>query len=197
MEMTKICMVRHGETNWNAERRLQGRTDIPLNAAGIKQAQACGRFLSQSEWDVVVTSPLGRAKQTAEIINIQLGLTILEMEAFIERGFGDAEGMTYEEKLTTFSEQPIPNQESKEAVIARTMEGLQTLHQKFPGENILLVAHGGVINAILSTISNGETGKLRLNNACLSTILYKNGQWEIESYNQVSHLSQTVDNLTK
>ncbi|WP_188496235.1 histidine phosphatase family protein [Pullulanibacillus pueri] len=195
--MTKICMVRHGETNWNAERRLQGRTDIPLNAAGIKQAQACGRFLSQSEWDVVVTSPLGRAKQTAEIINIQLGLTILEMEAFIERGFGDAEGMTYEEKLTTFSEQPIPNQESKEAVIARTMEGLQTLHQKFPGENILLVAHGGVINAILSTISNGETGKLRLNNACLSTILYKNGQWEIESYNQVSHLSQTVDNLTK
>lgn len=71
----KICLVRHGETEWNSEGILQGKTDIPLNDLGIQQAEECADYLSQFQWDVVITSPLKRAKQTAEIINKKINVS--------------------------------------------------------------------------------------------------------------------------
>lgn len=95
--MTKICFIRHGETDWNIAGRLQGRTDIPLNESGIKQAQACGASLLQNEWDLMITSPLLRAKETGQIIQQKLNIPLYEKESFIEVAFGDAEGLTYYE----------------------------------------------------------------------------------------------------
>lgn len=88
--MTEICFIRHGETDWNTAGKLQGRTDVPLNNTGVKQAEACSKFLNHSEWDIIITSPLARAKKTAEIIQQQLTIPLIEMEAFIEISFGDA-----------------------------------------------------------------------------------------------------------
>ncbi|MGK0532507.1 histidine phosphatase family protein [Bacillus sp. 'calajunan'] len=88
--MTVLCLVRHGETEWNATGKLQGRENIDLNKNGKQQAGKCGLYLRENRWDVIISSPLSRAKQTAEIINqYMLALVeIIEMENFIECDFG-------------------------------------------------------------------------------------------------------------
>lgn len=114
--MTTICLVRHGETDWNALGMIQGKTDIPLNQKGIKQAKECGVFLKSDTWDVIVTSPLTRAKQTAEIISSIIDKPSIEMADFIERDYGDAEGMTAEERMKTFPDKKYPNQEERSSL---------------------------------------------------------------------------------
>jgi uncharacterized phosphatase len=163
-----------------------------LNSTGIRQAEACGEFLSGSNWDVIISSPLRRAKQTAEIINANLRLPIVEMEEFIERSYGDAEGIPFEERLVTFPNGNIPNQETMNSLKGRVMEGIHMINDKFPNQKVLLVAHGAVINSILATLSNGEigSGKTKLLNACISNIHYHQKEWKIKDFNQVTHLSQ-------
>lgn len=100
--MTRICLVRHGETDWNALGKLQGRTDIELNTTGRLQAEDCGRFLAATTWNLIITSPLQRAKRTAEIIQTYIHVPLIEMIAFIERSYGDAEGMSPEERILAF-----------------------------------------------------------------------------------------------
>lgn len=189
--MSQICLVRHGETDWNAMGKIQGRTDIPLNATGKQQARECGQCLASSHWDRIVTSPLKRAKQTAEIINQSLQLPMEEMEEFVERAYGDAEGMTREERLESFPDGHIPNQEDRPSLNKRIMKGIQQIHEKYPDQKIILVAHGGVINAILATLSNGEigSGKTRLMNGCISNLFFRENQWQIQDYNCITHLS--------
>jgi uncharacterized phosphatase len=106
--MTTICLIRHGETEWNAAGILQGTTDIPLNAKGVKQAEACSVYLASSSYDVLISSPLKRAKQTAEIINQKLGLPFHTMSEFQERAFGAAEGMTYEARRAEYPKKKLP-----------------------------------------------------------------------------------------
>src|SRR5690606_40156857 len=114
INITTICLIRHGETDWNAQRRIQGRTDIPLNEKGIQQARECRDFLKNSEWDVIITSPLKRAKQTAEIINEALNIDLIEMDDFIEKSFGDVEGVTLQR-----SEEHTSELQSREKLVCR------------------------------------------------------------------------------
>ncbi|QGH33847.1 histidine phosphatase family protein [Gracilibacillus salitolerans] len=189
--MTSICFVRHGETDWNALGKIQGQTDIPLNNNGRSQADECGRYLQDFEWDVMITSPLQRAKETATIINKYLDLSLTEMNDFRERGFGDVEGMTFQERLEAFPDGIYPNQESFEELTERLVEGLQEIHQIHKGRKVLLVAHGAVINAILTNFSDGKigSGKTRLVNGCINHIEWIEEVWQIKSYNQTGHLS--------
>ena len=189
--MTSICLVRHGETDWNKQGRLQGKTDIPLNSHGRQQAKECQQYLKGTEWDVLITSPLSRAKKTAEIINEELQLPLVEMEEFIERTFGEAEGMTAEERRTAFADTDYPGKETIEALNQRVLAGIEKIKETYPQKKVLLVAHGAVIGAILSYFSYGETdaGKEKLLNACISNIDYQQERWNIRDYNQVSHLS--------
>ncbi len=189
--MTSICLIRHGETDWNKEGRIQGKTDIPLNEVGRLQAEKSAVFLSQSSWDAIITSPLTRAKLTAEIINQTLSLPLIEMSEFRERDYGDVEGLTFTERNDKFTGRDCPNQETRDSVMERVMDGMQTILDTYPDKKILLVAHGGVINLILSTLSNGEigTGKTTLINACISNIYYDQDTWRVKDYNQIAHLS--------
>ncbi|MGP4042444.1 histidine phosphatase family protein [Gracilibacillus sp. D59] len=190
--MTSICFVRHGETDWNALGKIQGQTDIPLNNNGRSQADECGRYLQDSEWDLMITSPLLRAKETATIINKYLDLPLTEMEDFCERGFGDAEGMTVTERLQVFPDGIYPNQESFEALTERLVEGIRKIHKLHKGKKVLLVAHGAVINAILTHFSDGKigSGKTKLVNGCINHIEWlEEESWKIKSYNQTGHLS--------
>jgi uncharacterized phosphatase len=191
LKLTIICLIRHGETEWNATRKLQGSTDIPLNETGIQQAQECRDFLKTEKWDVIITSPLLRAKQTAIIINEALKLPFIEMEDFKERHYGAAEGMTKPERLEAFQDKNYPNQEDLLSLNKRVMAGIDKIYQKYPGKKVLLVAHGAVINSILSTLSDGEigSGKTKLLNACISNIHFHEEKWAVKSYNQVDHLS--------
>ncbi|WP_156289900.1 histidine phosphatase family protein [Oceanobacillus salinisoli] len=195
--MTSICFIRHGETDWNAVGRLQGRTDIPLNNKGRKQAKQCGAYLHKQKFDVVITSPLKRAKETAEIINDYLQLPLIEMNEFIERSFGDAEGMTYEERLEKYQDENLPNQEEQAVLHHRILTALEKVKQLYPEKRIILVSHGAVINAMLSILSNGEIGgrKTPLLNGCFNTIYYHQEQWEIQDYNRVEHLTPTHETI--
>lgn len=189
--MTQICLIRHGETDWNAETRLQGKTDIPLNETGIKQAQECRDFLVADEWDVLITSPLKRARQTADIINEALKLPIVEMAEFAEKGFGDAEGMTLEERREAFPNKNYPNEESLSSFSKRLFTGIDKVTQMYKNGNVLLVAHGAVIGTILGQLSDGEIDAFQtpLLNACISNIHMENEKWLIKNYNQVFHLT--------
>lgn len=193
--MTTVCLIRHGETNWNAEGRLQGSTDIPLNEVGYQQAKETADYFEGSEWDLIVCSPLKRAKQTAEAINERLNLPLIEMEDIKERGFGDAEGLTIEERLAKYPDRNYPNKEQTDVFQKRIMGALRTLSENYPDKKILFVAHGGVIHEILSILSNHseEIRNTKLINACISNIEFHDNIWEIKDFNQVSHLTHYND----
>ena len=94
MTLTTFALVRHGQTDWNAERRLQGATDIPLNDVGREQAREAVATLADYQWDAIVSSPLSRAAETADLIAEGLGLTVARrIPELIERSFGPAEGL--------------------------------------------------------------------------------------------------------
>ncbi len=188
--MTLICLVRHGQTDWNAEGKLQGRTDIELNQNGIFQAQQCRNALSDMDWDLIITSPLKRAKETAEIINVELNIPLIEMEHFIERYYGDAEGMTEAERMAAFPNKNYSNQEERIALTKRVVNGIEKINELYKGKKIVVVAHGAVINSILTHLSNGEigSGRTRLSNACISNIEFFGEEWKVKNYNQIDHL---------
>ncbi|MCL1631226.1 histidine phosphatase family protein [Sporolactobacillus sp. CPB3-1] len=189
--MTTICLVRHGETDWNAIGKLQGREDIPLNERGRKQAELVGRFLESQKFKAVFTSPLLRAKQTAEIINRHIGnLPLFEDSDFIEKAYGEASGMTIPERDRHFPDGKIPGMEPIAHVRERVARGLSSVSAHFPGHRVLLVAHGGLINVILAMLSGGAigTGKTKLFNTCISHIETEGNDWKIIDYNQIEHL---------
>lgn len=109
---------------------------------------------------------------------------------------GEAEGLTAEERASRFPTRNYKNQESKESLIKREFEGLHTIQQNYHVKKVILVAHGAVINSILAVISNDEisSGKTKLANAGLSHILNVDGEWQIVSYNQTTHLNSEVAN---
>lgn len=182
-------MVRHGETDWNAQGRLQGSRDIPLNRTGILQAKACSEHLKSSAWDFIITSPLTRAKDTAEIINGKLNVPLIVMDEFMEQHFGDAEGMTLADRRAIFPDKKYPNQEPKSSFNQRLMAGIHKINDQFANSRILLVAHGAVIDSILSAFSESEkNGRLELQNGCISHIHFDQDNWQVKGINQVSHL---------
>ena len=185
----KICLVRHGETDWNKLGRLQGSSDIPLNETGMMQASLAAQALKDKGYELVITSPLTRAKQTAQMIADLSGLSLIEMDAFKERCFGDAEGLLKEEREQLYPDNKFPNLESYKDLATRLRKGLTEI-TKLPYEQVIVVAHGAAINCILAIFSDFEigSGKTVLLNACTSIISYENEEWKIESYNDVSHL---------
>lgn len=190
--MTFVCFVRHGETDWNVQGKVQGRTDIPLNEAGVQQAKLAAGHLKDGAWDVVVSSPLKRAKRTAEIIGEAIDAHgIAEMNEFVERDNGETAGMKIAEVQTLFPDRNIiPGRESDKDLQERGLKGLQLLLQQYPGKRVLVVAHGGIINAILAAVSKGEigTGKTRLDNTGLSRLAYQGNEWIIQEVNVIDHL---------
>lgn len=190
--MTQVCLVRHGETDWNKQGKVQGRTDIPLNETGVGQAEQAANHLEKEKWDVLVSSPLKRAKRTAEIIAEAAGIDrIIEMDEFVERDNRETAGMRIADVQTMFPDRKIPGRELDKALQERGLRGLQLLLQQYPGQRILVVAHGGIINAILSSLSNGEigTGKTSLKNTSLTRLRYAACEWKIEAVNVVAHLA--------
>lgn len=174
----RIYLIRHGETDWNKELRLQGREDIPLNECGKKQAYQCGEAMKGLEVDVIVASPLQRAKDTAVIIGERLGIQEIRVEDdLIERDFGEASGLTYQEKNEKYHQAEIPGFEESEVLMERMLRAIHQYAARYPKGHVLMVSHGGSINALISAITNGDmgSGKTRLKNACLS-ILEVNGQ---------------------
>lgn len=149
----RIGLIRHGETDWNAQMKLQGATDIPLNERGIEQAEDAARLLRGSDWTQIVASPLGRASHTAQIIATELGLpapTIIPN--LVERSFGVLEGEHV--YRPDGSRMPIdhPTVESQDALVERSFNALEAITRLFPDEHVLAIAHGSLIRLTLDTL---------------------------------------------
>lgn len=186
-----FCLVRHGQTDWNAAGRIQGLEDIELNALGRAQAAQTGFYLQQWQWDRIISSPLKRAAESAEIIAEQLKLAPVEiMDTFMERDYGDCSGMTAAQRKQSFPDGIIPRQETLETLQKRVLAGLRQLSLE-PQARTLIITHGGVINSLLAHISQGEigTGKSILHNASLALFQYQQG-WQILAYNLTAHLNE-------
>ena len=151
---TELYLVRHGETDWNQQRRIQGLTDIPLNDTGRMQAHATGRLLARRRWDGVFSSPLSRALETAEIVAGELGLPVPQtIGALVERNYGDAEGMNFVDIERKYPDRAsVPGQESREDVVARVLPALHELAAAHPDQALVVVSHGGAIRAVLTAV---------------------------------------------
>jgi uncharacterized phosphatase len=152
MILTTFALVRHGQTDWNAQRRLQGSTDIPLNDVGRGQARDAVGVLSRYEWDAIVSSPLCRAAETADLIAGGLGLGVPRRVAELtERSFGPAEGLQNGPEL---DELRIPGgfrgAESEDEAASRGLNALEALAREFRGGRVLVIAHGSLIRVTLS-----------------------------------------------
>jgi len=178
--VTAFALVRHGETEWNRARRIQGSTDIPLNDTGRQQAGAAGQLLAPHAWSRIVASPLSRAEETATIIATQAGLGRPDLDAaFVERNYGEAEGLTGAELDARFPDgvEP-PGRETREAVAERVLAGLHRLAEQHPGESIIIVAHGGVIRSVLESVAPGRHRE-PITNGSVHSFLHAKGGLEL------------------
>jgi uncharacterized phosphatase len=185
--MTQLYLVRHGETNWNREHRIQGSTDIPLNDIGRAQAAATGKLLARRQWSAVVSSPLSRAMETAEIIGHEVGLSTVEpVPGIVERNYGEAEGLTDEGLARLFpGETEVPGRESREEVAERVASALVALAQQHPGENIIVATHGGVIRSLLNRVAPGDRSHKgsQITNGSVHSFRLADGQLELVAFN--------------
>ena len=180
-----IYLLRHGETDWNKEHRLQGHEDVPLNAAGIQQAHNATAMFDNISLDYVLTSPLSRATVTAQIIADYTNTPVIVEPDLIERDFGSLSGTIPTSgdifRLTDETE----DVESVEHVAARIINVIK----KYPqNSSILLVSHGGAINSVLVHAAGKVVGpgRTRLKNTCLSCLEYDGEEFKVLFYNKTA-----------
>ena len=184
MTLTTFALVRHGQTDWNAQRRLQGSTDIPLNDVGRGQARDAVDVLSGYEWDVIVSSPLSRAAETADLIADGLGLGVARrVPELAERSFGPAEGLQSGLELDALR---IPGgfrgAEGEDEAARRGLAALEALAEEFRGRRVLAVAHGTLLRVSLS-LAIGRTLE-SIDNAVLNLAHHHAVDgWELEYFN--------------
>ena len=188
----KIILLRHGETIWNAERRLQGVRDIPLAEAGVRQMTATGEHLAQTfaDIDLILTSPLQRAVKSAEIVAGKLGYpteNILAEPLFLERSFGVGEGMTYEEALAVYPDSDYPEMELLPDLIHRANDAITKCIWDYSGQNLLVIAHGAIIKAVLVALTEGRIGyfdeNVWIENASYCVLDYDGRDWKLSFHN--------------
>ncbi len=162
---TLVILIRHGTTDWNAQSKLQGREEIPLNENGIEQAQKCAESLASvfnsSRIKGIYTSPLSRSYDTAKAVSDKLGVTDpVILEGLIERDYGSVTGMTFAARRELYrSAAGYPNDIESISSAAIRMKRTIALILKLPGQGIpLLFTHGGILNSFFSTITCGRAG---------------------------------------
>ena len=189
----KICLIRHGETAWNSLGKLQGREDIPLNDSGIMQIRQTLPYFRKSKWEAIISSPLLRAKMSAEIIGKETGLdTIHEEAGFMERDLGKISGMTWEEVKKRYPDGNYEGTEPLDILQNRAVNALGKWINKFNGKDIVIVSHGATINSVLTKLSGNkiEMGKAIPGNAGISLLEKQGNAIDIVFYNKaVNELS--------
>lgn len=188
MGMTEIYVVRHGETDWNKQGRLQGQEDIPLNERGRAQALACGGALEKTRFQRIYTSPLSRARETAEKIARFQACPVTEEAGLLERDYGALSGLTLPQREAFAATGQPDGMEPWESLARRALSALNRCADAAgEGGRALLVSHGAWINALLAVLSDHAigTGKTVLKNTCVSILRREGGAWRILSYNEL------------
>lgn len=174
---TILCFIRHGETNWNQQTRIQGKINNPLNENGRNQAKHLGHYFLEhdSNWDVLISSPLIRAHETAEIIRSLLNLSdIIVEDDFSEREFGLAEGEVITDALfDKIVVDQIEGLESSKDIQKRVMNATLRIAKRFEGKRILIVAHSHVIKALLTQLDQQFSFRDKMKNSAISYFKYE------------------------
>lgn len=167
-----IYIVRHGETEWNVAKRIQGHTDSPLTDVGIKQAKEVGELLRDVQFDAIFSSDSLRAKRTAEIMQLERKLAVVTTEILRERYFGTFEGKhvdtikEFDEIFDSLDEAEkasytfSPDMESDNDVTQRFLMFLREIAVRYAGKTLLVVTHGGVLRSFLIRIGFGTYDEL-------------------------------------
>ena len=207
---TRICLVRHGETAWNTERRLQGHTDIPLNATGLAQARATATNLAAERFDAAYSSDLDRARQTAEAIAARCGIHLAFDAALRERHYGAFQSLTYDEARARFPahyhrfetrdpEFTFPDGgESLREFAERVRSTLEGIARRHHGGTVLVVTHGGVLDIVHRLATGKRLDAPRdfpIPNAALNWIAWNDEAWSLISWAQQRHLQMALDEL--
>jgi probable phosphoglycerate mutase len=212
---TTILLIRHGETAWNAERRLQGHLDIALNDEGVRQAQALGAALAGESIDLVVASDLARARQTAEALAHAHGLPVRLDHGLRERCYGGFEGLLYADIAQRFPGEfaswqrrdidaavpPGANRgETFRQFHGRVIDAIMNWAGAHPGNTLALVAHGGVLECAYRAalgLPLDTPRDFQVHNASINRFTVSQGALALQSWGEVEHLRQGVlDDLT-
>jgi len=211
MEATRIIAVRHGETAWNVDARIQGQLDIGLNDTGRWQARRVGEALAAEEITAVYSSDLGRAHQTAQSISEVKGVPVIADEGLRERSFGIFEGKTFDEIHETWPDhahnwrkripewQPPDGGESLLELRERVTRTMRELAARHPGEQIVIVAHGGVLDALYRIATGQEVNSPRtweLPNGAINRLLWTPEGFTLVGWSDTQHLDDEAADET-
>jgi probable phosphoglycerate mutase len=204
---TQILFIRHGETDWNRIKRIQGHIDIPLAATGIAQARRLAQRLADeanqgARLDAIYSSDLQRAQQTAQPISDALGLPLQSRENLRERSFGAFQGHDSDEIALRFPDEYAqwqtrdpgftpPEGESQRVFYHRIVHAIEPLVAAHPGGRIACVTHGGVLDCVRRFAAGMPLDAPRdypLLNTSLNILDYENGRATIVSWADIAHL---------
>jgi probable phosphoglycerate mutase len=203
MTATELIVVRHGETLWNSQSRIQGHHNSELTEAGFRQARAIAKRLSRTPFDILYSSDLKRALQTAQCIAEPNGHEIKIEPRLRERNMGIFEGLTREEILEKCADEyahikvhsptySIPGGESLQEVYNRITTCFREIVDAQAGKRIVAVTHGGVLDSLIRFVMEiplSAPRKFRLFNAGLNTFFIRDGVWMLGTWGDVSHLT--------
>ncbi len=212
---TEIILIRHGETAWNAARRLQGFTDIALNPEGERQARLLGEALQDEPLAAIIASDLQRARQTAQAVANWHALPVQLDPALRERCYGGFEGLTYDEITLRYPAEfaawqarepdaPMPPGENEGETFrrfyARCMDVIALWAKRYSGQTIAVVAHGGVLEVAYRAaqgIGLGTPRKFHVYNASINRLSWQDGHLTLHTWGDCSHLEQAPKCLSE
>jgi len=185
----ELWVVRHGETDWNVSRRIQGWTDIPLNVLGQSQAERLAEKLQGIPFQIVISSDLQRAYQTAKTLAAHIHCDVATNTLLREQCFGRAEGLLRDDVDRKFPH-GAPDAESKQTLALRARNLLQTVSNQYASGRILCVSHGGMIRCILQVV--GETTVPIIRNTSVSKLTFDGQSWRATYINWTEHLDNDL-----
>jgi probable phosphoglycerate mutase len=208
---TRFCLIRHGETDWNAEKRIQGQIDIDLNATGEAQARAVRPGLAGQRFNAIYSSDLARAWRTAEIATAELAIAVSPAPTLRERHYGVFQGLTapeaklqqpeaYHHHHLRTPDYAYGNGETLIAFSARIMDTLNHLAEQHRGGVVLAFTHGGVLD-IVYRVATGrllETPRdFAVPNAALNWLDCSAGAWTLRNWGDRRHLERALDEVVE
>lgn len=201
-DVTRVVAIRHGETAWNVDTRIQGQLDIELNDTGRDQARRLARVLAAEDLQAVYSSDLQRALQTARVLAERAGVPLQADASLRERGFGAFEGLTWSEIEQRHPEESRrwrqreagfapPGGETLAAFYARAVEAIAAIAARHRGQHIALVTHGGVLDALYraaARIALDAPRTWQLGNAGINRVLHGEHGFTLVGWGDVLHL---------
>lgn len=202
--MTSVYLIRHGQTAWNKEEIFRGRTNVPLDETGLKQADLAGEYFKRMEIHAIYSSPLARAWQTAEKIAEPRSMKVQPLEGVIDMSFGSWEGHPHQEiremdpqTYRQWRDEPhlarLPGGETLDEVRLRAMAALEAVVQSNPNNTVIVVSHR-VVNKVLICgilgIDNSHFWQIGQDTTAINLIQYRNGKYVLSLLNETCHLKR-------